>query len=32
MPQLDLTDHCKIITQIDNLRIPDNSTKTDSYN
>ena len=32
MPQLDLTDHCKIITQIDNIRIPDNSTKTETYN
>ena len=32
MPQLDLTDHCKIITQVDNMRIPDDTTKTDSYN
>ena len=32
IPQLDLTDHCKIITQVDNMRIPDDTTKTDTYN
>ena len=32
MPQLDLTYHGKILTQIANLRIPDDSTKTDTYN
>ena len=29
MPQLELTDHCKIITQIDNICIPENSTRTE---
>ena len=31
MPQLELTDHCIIITQIDNICIPENSTRTETY-
>ena len=33
MPQLDISDHCKIITQIDNIRLPDceKNEKVENY-